>query len=81
MGATKWADLHPADPCGVVSGLGCPPWQSWPGAQLPLISLMFSFCLPDASLLNYLPGEFGLLHLWFWQGLHTDFCPGGLLAI
>lgn len=51
------------------------------GGPAALILLVFSFCLSDASPLNYLPREFGLLHLWFWQGLHTDFCPGGLLAI
>lgn len=51
------------------------------GGPAALVLLVFSFCLSDASLLNYLPREFGLLHLWFWQGLHTDFCPGGLLAI
>lgn len=44
-------------------------------AQLPVLLLMFSFCLSDASRLNYLPREFGLLHLWFWQGLHTNVLP------
>lgn len=37
--------------------------------------VFFFFGLSDASLLNYLPREFGLLHLWFWQGLHTSVLP------
>lgn len=72
-GATKRLDLHPADACRVESGVGWPPWQSRPRAQLPLILLMFSFCLSDASLLNYLPREFGLLHLWFGKGFTRIF--------
>lgn len=65
----------PADLRGAVSSVGRSPWQSRPRAQLPVVLLTFSFCLSDASPLNYSPREFGLLHLWFWQGLHTNVLP------
>lgn len=74
-GGGTCSTLPPADLCAAGSSAGWPPWQSGPGAQLPVVLLMFSFCLSDASPLNYLPREFGLLHLWFWQGLHTNVLP------
>lgn len=51
-----------------------PALQSWRGlAALHLVDvfLSFFFGLSDASLLR----EFGLLYLWFWQGLHTNVLP------
>ena len=76
--AVEWAHPHPPRPVWGTEqpvGEGSVPGRAGPGAQLPVILLMFSFCFSDASPLNYLPREFGLLHLWFWQGLHTNVLP------
>lgn len=67
-GAPRWADPHPAGPCGVVSGVGWPPWQSRPGAQLPSSCWCFLFVslmLPRSIIY---PGNLGFFTCGFGKG-------------
>lgn len=72
-GAPRWADPLPAGPCGMVSGVGWPPWQSRPGAQLPSSCWCFLFVslmLPRSIIY---PGNLGFFTCGFGKGFTQIF--------